>query len=79
MAATPSRYSLRHGAGDPVTPVSSLHVRMRGRTASGNTYHGPYHMLFRIDGDRIAEGWEFLDTAYCIERIGPAFPGGERP
>jgi ketosteroid isomerase-like protein len=61
--------------GDLVT----LHVRMRGRTASGNTYHGPYHMLFRIDGDRIAEGWEFLDTAYCIERIGPAFPGGELP
>jgi predicted SnoaL-like aldol condensation-catalyzing enzyme len=57
----------------------ALHVTMRGRTASGNTYHGPYHMLFRIDGDRIAEGWEFLDTAYVLERMAPPFPGGEVP
>ena len=44
---------------------------MHGRTVSGNDYHGSYHMLFRIDGDRIAEGWEFLDTAYVMERMGP--------
>jgi ketosteroid isomerase-like protein len=57
----------------------TLQCTMRGRTASGNAYHGPYHMLFRIEGDRIAEGWEFLDTAYALERIGPPFPGNDRP
>jgi ketosteroid isomerase-like protein len=49
----------------------TLHCTMHGRTVSGNDYHGSYHMLFRIDGDRIAEGWEFLDTAYVMERMGP--------
>jgi ketosteroid isomerase-like protein len=57
----------------------ALHCTMRGRTASGNVYHGPYHMLFRIDGDRIAEAWEFLDTAYVLERMAPRFAGGECP
>jgi ketosteroid isomerase-like protein len=49
----------------------ALHCTMHGRTATGNDYHGSYHMLFRIEGDRIAEGWEFLDTAYVMERMGP--------
>jgi predicted SnoaL-like aldol condensation-catalyzing enzyme len=49
----------------------TLHCTMHTRTASGNDYHGSYHMLFRIDGDRIAEAWEFLDTAYVMERMGP--------
>jgi ketosteroid isomerase-like protein len=49
----------------------ALHCTMHARTRSGNDYHGPYHMLFRIEGDRIAEAWEFLDTAYVMERIGP--------
>ena len=57
----------------------ALHCTMRGRTASGNVYHGPYHMLFRIDHGRIAEAWEFLDTAYVLERMGPPFDGGQRP
>jgi len=49
----------------------TLHCTMHGLTASGNDYHGSYHMLFRIEGDRIAEAWEFLDTAYVMERMGP--------
>jgi ketosteroid isomerase-like protein len=57
----------------------ALHCTMRGRTTSGNVYHGPYHMLFRIEGERIAEAWEFLDTAYVLERMAPPFPGGELP
>jgi hypothetical protein len=28
-------------------------------------------MLFRVEGDRIAEGWEFLDTAYVFECLAP--------
>ena len=48
----------------------ALHCTMHGRTKYGKTYDGPYHMLFRFDGDKITEGWEFLDTAYVWERNG---------
>ncbi len=53
----------------------ALHCTMHGRTASGNDYHGTYHMLFRVADGRIAEGWEFLDTAYVMERMGPKLTG----
>ena len=33
----------------------------------GKEYHGSYHMLFRVEDGRIAEAWEFLDTAYVFE------------
>ena len=45
----------------------TLHCRLHTRTRAGHDYHGSYHMLFRIEGDRIAEAWEFLDTAYLAE------------
>ena len=32
-------------------------------------------MLFRIEGDRIAEAWEFLDTAYLADCV--AAPAAE--
>ena len=49
----------------------ALHCTMHALTASGNDYHGSYHMLFRIEGDRIAEAWEFLDTAVRDGTHGP--------
>jgi ketosteroid isomerase-like protein len=45
----------------------ALHCQLHTRTRAGRDYHGHYHMLFRIEGDRIAETWEFLDTAYLAE------------
>ncbi len=55
------------GEGDLVT----LHCTMHARTNVGKEYHGSYHMLFRLEGDRIAEAWEFLDTAYVFECLQP--------
>jgi ketosteroid isomerase-like protein len=49
----------------------ALHVTMHAHTNVGKEYHGSYHMLFRIEGDRIAEAWEFLDTAYVFECLAP--------
>ena len=49
----------------------ALHCTMHALTNVGKEYHGSYHMLFRIEGDRIAEGWEFLDTAYVFECLRP--------
>ena len=50
----------------------TLHCTMHARTRAGHDYHGSYHMLFRVEDDRIAEAWEFLDTAYVRECITPS-------
>jgi ketosteroid isomerase-like protein len=55
------------GEGDYV----AVHSHMQGRTASGNDYLNQYHWLFRLDGGRIAEIWEHLDTAYAFARMAP--------
>jgi ketosteroid isomerase-like protein len=52
----------------------AVHCQLHTRTKAGHDYHGSYHMLFRIEGDRIAEAWEFLDTAYLAECRAP-LPG----
>ena len=49
----------------------TLHCTMHARTNVGKEYHGSYHLLFRIEHDRIAEAWEFLDTAYVFECLQP--------
>jgi ketosteroid isomerase-like protein len=49
----------------------ALHCTMHARTNVGKEYHGSYHMLFRVERDRIAEAWEFLDTAYVFECLQP--------
>lgn len=51
--------------GDLVSVHCTLHRRMRG----GAHYSGSYHMLFRVEGERVAEIWEFLDTALVLERM----------
>jgi ketosteroid isomerase-like protein len=50
----------------------ALHCTMHARTTIGTEYHGSYHMLFRIEDGRIAEAWEFLDTAYVFECLQPS-------
>jgi ketosteroid isomerase-like protein len=49
----------------------ALHVTMHARTNVDKEYHGSYHMLFRVEDGRIAEAWEFLDTAYVFECLAP--------
>ena len=46
----------------------AAHVRARGVTAMGNEYENEYHFLFRVENGKLAEGWEFLDTAYIYAR-----------
>ena len=53
----------------------ALHCTMHARTTVGREYHGSYHMLFRVHGDRIAEAWEFLDTAYVFDALQPLDEG----
>jgi ketosteroid isomerase-like protein len=53
----------------------TLHCTMHARTTAGNEYHGSYHMLFRVADGKIAEAWEFLDTAYVFECMVPPTDG----
>jgi predicted SnoaL-like aldol condensation-catalyzing enzyme len=48
----------------------SLHCQVNSRLKGGAEYRGAYHMLFRLEGELIAETWEFLDTAYQAQCLG---------
>lgn len=41
----------------------SAHYRRTAQRAHGGAYDAEYNILFRFDGDRIAEVWEVADTA----------------
>jgi ketosteroid isomerase-like protein len=41
----------------------SAHYRRTARRVDGGRYDAEYNILFRFDGDRIAEVWEVADTA----------------
>jgi ketosteroid isomerase-like protein len=41
----------------------SAHYRRTARRLDGAPYDTEYNILFRFDGDRIAEVWEIADTA----------------
>jgi ketosteroid isomerase-like protein len=43
----------------------AVHARAQGTTLADRDYNNEYHFLFRMVNGRIAEGWEFLDTAYA--------------
>jgi hypothetical protein len=49
----------------------AVHAHMQGRTASGNDYLNQYHFLYRLQDGRVAEVWEYLDTAYAFARMAP--------
>lgn len=43
-----------------------LHFTLRARTSNGRDYENDYQSLFRLRDGRIAEVWEYLDTAYLF-------------
>jgi ketosteroid isomerase-like protein len=49
----------------------AAHAHMEGRTSIGKDYLNYYHFLYRLDGGRIAEIWEHVDTAYAFSRFVP--------
>ncbi len=56
----PSVLEIRHlvAEGDLV----SAHYRRTAELLHGGEYEAEYNILFRFDGDRIAEAWEVADT-----------------
>jgi len=44
----------------------SAHYRRTAQRTHGGDYDAEYNILFRFDGDRIAEVWEVADTAAAL-------------
>jgi ketosteroid isomerase-like protein len=62
-------YTLDHVLEDG--EMVSVHATARGATLQGRSYENEYLFLFRLRDGVIAEGWEFLDTAYAYSRNQP--------
>lgn len=43
-----------------------MHFTLHAITANGKPYENEYQTLFRLHDQRIAEAWEYLDTAYLF-------------
>lgn len=43
-----------------------VHFTMYARTSNGRDYENQYQSLFKLRDGRIAEAWEFMDTAYLF-------------
>jgi ketosteroid isomerase-like protein len=43
---------------------AAVQFTLRAKLASGAPYENRYFFRFRLDGDRIAEVWEYLDTLH---------------
>jgi ketosteroid isomerase-like protein len=61
-------WEIRHCVGDG--DYVAVQAEMTGTTAVGNDYQSSYVWLFRFSDERVAEMWEYADTAYAYERIG---------
>jgi ketosteroid isomerase-like protein len=59
-------YAIEHVLEDG--DMVAVHARARGRTMADRIYENEYHFLLHTRDGRIAEGWEFLDTAYAYSR-----------
>jgi ketosteroid isomerase-like protein len=46
-----------------------VHCTLRALTREGAEYENHYLMLYRFAGERIAEAWEYTDTAYAFGRF----------
>ncbi len=46
-----------------------IHCTLRALTREGVPYENHYLMLYRFEGTRIAEAWEYTDTAYAFGRF----------
>lgn len=64
----PQQYDRHHLIAEDDMVVS--HHTLRTVTADGLDYENQYVFVFRFDGDKVAEVWEHLDTAYTYERLG---------
>jgi ketosteroid isomerase-like protein len=67
-----ARYRDRHWTvhrvmvdGDMVSVQASMRATM---VEGGASYDNDYVYLFRFEGSKIAEAWEYLDTAYFFDR-----------
>ncbi len=49
-----------------------MHFTLHAITANGKVYENEYQTLFRLHDQRIAEVWEYLDTAYLFGLLGSA-------
>lgn len=49
-----------------------MHFTLHAITANGKDYSNEYQTLFRLHDGRIAEAWEYLDTAYLFSLLGSA-------
>jgi len=47
----------------------AAHASTRGRTQTDKEYENEYHFLFRLQGEKIDEVWECLDTAYAFGQM----------
>jgi ketosteroid isomerase-like protein len=47
----------------------SVHVHGEGETLAGRDYSNDYSFLLRLVDGKIAEGWEYVDTAYVFARF----------
>ena len=47
-----------------------MHFTLHAITANGKAYENEYQSLFRLKDQRIAEVWEYLDTAYLFGLLG---------
>jgi ketosteroid isomerase-like protein len=46
-----------------------VHCTLRALTREGIPYENHYLMLYRFEGTRVAEAWEYTDTAYAFGRF----------
>jgi hypothetical protein len=56
-----SRLEIQHLVAED--DLVSAHYRRTARRFDGSPYDAEYNILFRFDGDRIADVWEVADTA----------------
>jgi ketosteroid isomerase-like protein len=52
--------------------VVAAFMRMEMLTQAGVPYSNEYVLVFRFDGGRIAEHWEYTDTAWAFEQFDAA-------
>jgi ketosteroid isomerase-like protein len=50
-------------------PYVVLFTTRRSLTVQDTEYENPYVCMFRFEGDRIADLWEYLDTAYTFSIV----------
>jgi len=60
------RWTVHHVVGDE-TDIVMANASMTAVLINGNSYANDYCYVFRFEGDRIAEGTEYADTAHAVQ------------